>query len=160
MVDLLTNARKTLHLLSLHLCFWFNKCSTCFRCFFSYFHKHFQEKEAPKSVDICLRERNNMEPNKSLIKLIAIIYLSFPWSLNVPLPVANVWTYVWILRFIGFSNLVLFSMHSSKNLSRASRPILSTFNRNDATSSFVLLPDLIQINNFFRYCMKRGSLLV
>ena len=46
-----------------------------------------------------------MEPNKSVIKLIAIISLSFPWSLNVVSPDANVWT---LLRFLDFSN------HTSK----------------------------------------------
>ena len=39
-------------------------------------------KTSPMSI-LCLREKNNMEPNKSLIKLIAIISLSFPWNLGV-----------------------------------------------------------------------------
>ena len=32
---------------------------------------------------LCLRERSNVEPNKSLIKFITIISLSFPWSLKL-----------------------------------------------------------------------------
>ena len=54
---------------------------------------------------LCLGDRNNVEPNKSLIKLIAVISLSFPWMLNIVLPAGNVWT---LLHFIGFSN------HTSK----------------------------------------------
>ena len=46
-----------------------------------------EEKEVSESVDVfktslmsilCLKERNNMETNKSFIKLIAMISLSFP----------------------------------------------------------------------------------
>ena len=73
---------------------WFNRatsdsssCKSFALCvFFSYFHQHLKNEDVPESVYFktspmpipCLRGRNNMEPNKYLIKLIMIISLSFP----------------------------------------------------------------------------------
>ena len=107
--------------------------------FFSYLHQHLQErctwvgqdfKTFPMLI-LCLRKRNNMEPNKSLIKLIVNISSSFPCK--------------WInfVKRFRFFKSVVSSKHSSINFSLASRPLFSTFNKNDTNSFFLLLPDII-----------------
>ena len=96
--------KKPLHLLSLHLYLLLygmtpDPVTALLWMFYSYFHQKFKKrrylsqskfKNSHMSI-LCLRERINMEQNKSLVKLIVIHYLSFPWTSNVVLPVVNVW---------------------------------------------------------------------
>ena len=64
------------------------------------------------------------------------------------------------MNFVKVYRLVVSSMHSSINFSRVSRPIISTFNRNDATSSFVLLPDVILNKQLFSISGEKGFIVI
>ena len=64
------------------------------------------------------------------------------------------------MNFVKLYRLVVPPMHSSINFSRASRPIISTFNRNDATSSFVLLPDVILNKQLFSISGEKGFIVI
>ena len=108
-----------------------------------------------------LKSRNSMESNKSFIKLLLFPHsdIFFIFSLKFKYCITSCECMNFVTLYRVFRRVVSSMHHSSIDFSCASRTILSTFNKNDATSSFLLLRDVISNKQHFLISHKKRLFL-